>query len=61
MIDLNKRFQPEVVLVHTAKDIHQDHQTVTEEALRAIEEQPCSDLMFCAHLMAFSGFPGRNL
>lgn len=34
MIDLNKRFQPEVVLVHTAKDIHQDHQTVTEEALR---------------------------
>ena len=35
MIDLKKRFQPEVVFVHTAKDIHQDHQTVTEEALRA--------------------------
>lgn len=35
MIDLKKRYQPEVVFVHTAKDIHQDHQTVTEEALRA--------------------------
>ena len=35
MIDLNKSYKPEVVLVHTAKDIHQDHQTVTEEALRA--------------------------
>lgn len=35
MIDLKKTFQPEVVFVHTAKDIHQDHQTVTEEALRA--------------------------
>jgi LmbE family N-acetylglucosaminyl deacetylase len=35
MIDLKKRFQPEVVFVHTANDIHQDHQTVTEEALRA--------------------------
>ena len=35
MIDLKNRFHPEVVLVHPAKDIHQDHQTVTEEALRA--------------------------
>ena len=35
MIDLKNRFHPEVVFVHTAKDIHQDHQTVTEEALRA--------------------------
>lgn len=35
MIDLKKRYHPEVVLVHTAQDIHQDHQTVTEEALRA--------------------------
>jgi N-acetylglucosamine malate deacetylase 1 len=35
MIDLKKRYRPEVVFVHTAKDIHQDHQTVTEEALRA--------------------------
>jgi LmbE family N-acetylglucosaminyl deacetylase len=35
MIDLKNQYHPEVVLVHTARDIHQDHQTVTEEALRA--------------------------
>ena len=35
MIDLKNRYHPEVIFVHTAKDIHQDHQTVTEEALRA--------------------------
>lgn len=35
MIDLKKRYHPEVVLVHTAQDIHQDHKTITEEALRA--------------------------
>jgi LmbE family N-acetylglucosaminyl deacetylase len=35
MIDLKKKFHPEVVFVHTAQDIHQDHLTVTQEALRA--------------------------
>jgi len=35
MIELKKRYHPEVVLVHTGQDIHQDHKTVTEEALRA--------------------------
>lgn len=35
MIDIKNHYHPEVVLVHTARDIHQDHQTVTEEALRA--------------------------
>jgi LmbE family N-acetylglucosaminyl deacetylase len=35
LINLKKEYQPEVVFVHTSKDIHQDHQTVTEEALRA--------------------------
>lgn len=35
MIDLKNTYHPEVVLVHTSQDIHQDHQTVTEEALRA--------------------------
>lgn len=35
MIDLKNHYHPEVVLVHTSRDIHQDHQTVTEEALRA--------------------------
>ena len=35
MLDLKKRYHPEVVLVHTGQDIHQDHKTITEEALRA--------------------------
>lgn len=35
LIDLNKRFRPEIVFTHTRSDIHQDHATVTEEALRA--------------------------
>lgn len=35
MIDLNRNFRPEIVFVHTKADIHQDHATVTEEALRA--------------------------
>ncbi len=35
MINLKKQYHPEVVFVHTAQDIHQDHKTVTEEALRA--------------------------
>ena len=35
MIGLKNQYHPEVVLVHTSQDIHQDHQTVTQEALRA--------------------------
>lgn len=35
MIGLKEQYHPEVVFVHTSKDIHQDHKTVTEEALRA--------------------------
>lgn len=35
LIDLNKEFHPEIVFVHTKADIHQDHATITEEALRA--------------------------
>ncbi len=35
MLDLKKKYHPEVVFVHTAQDIHQDHKTITEEALRA--------------------------
>jgi LmbE family N-acetylglucosaminyl deacetylase len=35
MIDLNRNYRPEIVFVHTKADIHQDHATVTEEALRA--------------------------
>ncbi len=35
MIRLNRTFSPEIVFVHTRADIHQDHGTITEEALRA--------------------------
>lgn len=35
MLHINRTFQPDLVFVHTKADLHQDHQTVTEEALRA--------------------------
>lgn len=35
LIQLNQSFNPDIVFVHTRSDIHQDHATVTEEALRA--------------------------
>jgi len=35
MINLNRTFRPDIVFTHSKADIHQDHQTVTEEALRA--------------------------
>lgn len=35
MLDLKRRLKPEIVFVHTSQDIHQDHVTVTQEALRA--------------------------
>lgn len=35
LIQLKNDFRPDVVFVHTKADLHQDHGTVTEEALRA--------------------------
>ena len=35
MVSLKKSFNPDLVFVHTKSDIHQDHQTVMEEGLRA--------------------------
>ncbi len=35
MLELKRSYRPDVVFVHTKADIHQDHGTVTEEALRA--------------------------
>ncbi len=35
MIQLKQSFHPDIVFVHTKADLHQDHGTVTEEALRA--------------------------
>ncbi|MDX9992856.1 MAG: PIG-L family deacetylase [Anaerolineales bacterium] len=34
-LKLRKDFQPDIVFVHSKQDIHQDHNTMTEEALRA--------------------------
>jgi LmbE family N-acetylglucosaminyl deacetylase len=35
MLDVRREFKPDLVFVHTKNDIHQDHITTTEEALRA--------------------------
>ncbi len=35
MLGVRNTFQPELVFVHTTNDLHQDHVTVTQEALRA--------------------------
>jgi len=34
-LKLRKEFKPEIVFVHSRADVHQDHNTMTEEALRA--------------------------
>lgn len=35
LIQINRTFKPDLIFVHTKADIHQDHATLTEEALRA--------------------------
>lgn len=35
MIKIQREFQPDIVFVHTKADVHQDHNTMTAEALRA--------------------------
>ena len=34
-LKLRKDFDPDIIFVHSKQDIHQDHNTMTEEALRA--------------------------
>ena len=34
-LKLRKDFQPDVIFVHSKADVHQDHNTMTDEALRA--------------------------
>lgn len=34
-VQKNRSFKPDIVFVHTKADVHQDHNTITEEALRA--------------------------
>ena len=35
LLQLRREFQPDIIFTHSAQDIHQDHNTVTAEALRA--------------------------
>lgn len=35
LYSINKKYQPEMVFVHSNADLHQDHCTVTQESLRA--------------------------
>jgi LmbE family N-acetylglucosaminyl deacetylase len=35
MLKLRRDFQPEIIFVHSKADVHQDHNVVTDEALRA--------------------------
>ena len=35
MLGIRKKYQPDMVFVHTAADLHQDHGTITQEGLRA--------------------------
>jgi N-acetylglucosamine malate deacetylase 1 len=34
-LNLRKDFQPDLIFVHSKQDVHQDHNTMTDEALRA--------------------------
>ena len=35
LVQKNRAFKPDIVFVHSKADVHQDHNTITEEALRA--------------------------
>ncbi len=35
LLALHRKYHPEMVFVHTRSDVHQDHNTITDEALRA--------------------------
>ena len=35
LYSMNKKYQPDMVFVHSSADLHQDHATVTQESLRA--------------------------
>lgn len=37
LVNLNKRLQPDLVFIPSASDIHQDHQVIHQEALRAFK------------------------
>ena len=57
LVSLNKYIQPELVMIPSASDIHQDHQVIHHEALRAFSktsllgyELPWNQTRFCTEL-----------
>ncbi len=54
LVDLNRKLTPDLVLVPSANDVHQDHHTIYQEALRAFKktssiwgyEHPWNNLTF---------------
>ena len=67
MIALNKQIKPDLVLVPSSNDIHQDHQTVYKEALRAFKktssiwgyEHPWNNLTFTTDI--FVRLEGKHI
>ena len=67
MIELNEKINPDLVLVPSSNDIHQDHQTIYQEALRAFKktssiwgyEHPWNNLSFTTDV--FVGLEDRHI
>jgi len=67
IIALNKQIKPDLVLVPSSNDIHQDHQTVYREALRAFKktstiwgyEHPWNNLTFTTDI--FVRLEGKHI
>jgi LmbE family N-acetylglucosaminyl deacetylase len=57
MVDLREKLKPELVLLPSLKDVHQDHQTIAAEGIRAFKnisilgyEQPWNIMSFAPQL-----------
>ena len=66
MIQLNKKYQPDLVLMPSIQDIHQDHHTIAEEAMRAYKrttllgyEVPWNNYTF--HNQAYISLSEKNM
>lgn len=66
MIRLNNKFQPDLVLMPSIQDIHQDHHTIAEEAMRAFKrttllgyEVPWNNYSF--HNQAYISLSANNM
>lgn len=58
LVAARRRIAPDLVLVHATTDVHQDHQVITQEAIRAFKgttilgyELPWNDLRFSTQCM----------